>query len=73
MPSPLSTSSAVFVTSIVGLGVIITSVVSSEVFPSVSSPSSLISVTSFVFPGLLAVAVAVFIIDPVWDAGEVIV
>ena len=48
---------AVLVTWIEGLEFVSILVVSSEVFPSVSSPSSLISVTSFVFPGLVAVAV----------------
>ena len=44
--------------------VVTTSVLSFNVFPSVSSPLSLISVTLFVLPGLLAVASTVFIIFP---------
>ena len=47
---------AVFVASTEGSGVMKTFVVSLTVFPSVSSPSSEVSVTLLVFPGLLAVA-----------------
>ena len=64
-PSPLSVISAVFVTSIAISPEDITTIVgSSVVFPSLSSPSSLISVTSFVLPGLLPLAVTVFITLP---------
>ena len=61
-PSPLSETVALFVTSITFEGAIITSVGSLVVFPSVSSPSSLISETSLVFPGELPVAVTVLFI-----------
>ena len=63
-PSPLSVIVAVLVTSIVDIASVRTSVESSSVFPSVSSPSSLISVTSSVPVGLLAVAVTVFETPP---------
>ena len=55
-------------TSIDGLAEVVIIVGSSTVFPSVSFPSSLISVISFVFPGLLAVASTVFEINPVSSA-----
>ena len=54
-PSPLSDNVNVLVTSIVGEAVIFISVESSVVLPSVSSPSSLWSLTLFLFPGLEAV------------------
>ena len=47
--------------------------VSLTVFPSVSSPSSDISDTSLLLPGLLAVIVAEFFIDPVAAAAGVII
>ena len=47
-------------TSIEGEEVIVTTVGSFEVLPSVSSPSSEVSETSLEFPGELAVAVTVF-------------
>ena len=43
------------------------------VFPSVSSPSSLTSLTSFVFPGLLPITVTVFWILPLETSFWVIV
>ena len=52
-------------TSIDGLAEVVIIVGSSIVFPSVSSPSSLISVISFVLSGLLAEASTVFEINPV--------
>ena len=55
IPSPLSVTVAVFVTSILGEAIISTMVGSFVVLPSVSSPSSEVSVTSFVFPGEEAV------------------
>ena len=56
----------VFVTSKDGIGLMSTSVLSFTVFPSVSSPSSLISDTSLVLPGLLPVAEAVFDMLPLF-------
>ena len=50
-PSPLSVSVAVLVASIPGEAVILTTVGSLVVLLSVSSPSSEVSVTSFVLPG----------------------
>ena len=55
LPSPLSTTLAIFVTSNEPPDVVVITVGSLEVFPSLSSPSSLISNTLFEFPGLLAV------------------
>ena len=49
-----------------GIGLMSTSVLSFTVFPSVSSPSSLISDTSLVLPGLLPVAEAVFDMLPLF-------
>ena len=64
MPSPLSVIVAVLVTSIEGSNsVVVTTVGSLELFPSVSSPSSLTSLTS-VPVGLLPVAVTVFETPP---------
>ena len=63
-PSPLSVIDEVLVTSIEGEEVIVTTVGSFEVLPSVSSPSSEVSETSLEFPGELAVAVTVFDILP---------
>ena len=53
--------------------IVSTSVKSLRVFPSLSSPSSLISVTSSVFPGLLAVAKTVFFTFVEYAAPEEIV
>ena len=64
-PSPLSVTVAVFVASIFGSAVAKTSVKSLTVFPSLSLPLSLISITSSVFPGLLAVTSTLFRILPV--------
>ncbi len=52
----LSVVTAVLVASIAGSGVIDTTVTSSVVLPSLSSPSSEVSVTLLLWPGLLAVA-----------------
>ena len=52
----MSVTAAVLVTSSDGDPVTVVTVGSLTVLPSVSSPSSPISVTSFVLPGLLAVA-----------------
>ena len=51
IPSPLSVTVAVLVTSKMALGVISTIVGSFVVLPSVSSPSSEVSQTMFVCPG----------------------
>ena len=59
---------AVFDISIDASEIVITMVGSFSVLPSVSSPSSLMSVTSFVLPGLLAVAETVLMILPVFAA-----
>ena len=75
-PSPLSITTAVFVASIDPEGEIsdrLTMVGSLDIFPSESSPSSLWSETSFVFPGLLPVAVAIFEILPESSAAWVII
>ena len=61
----LSVTDAVFVTSIKGTEEIVTWVGSFVVLPSVSSPSSLTSLTSLVFPGLLAVAKTELLMVPV--------
>ena len=68
VPSPLSVIVDVFVTSIDGDAVIETTVGSSIVFPSLSIPSSDVSVTLFVKPGLLAVASNVLLILPLSTA-----
>ena len=60
-----SVTVAVFVTSSSVVEVKLVIVLSSVVFPSLSLPSSLISVTSFVFPGLEAVTVTLFLTLPV--------
>ena len=65
IPSPSSVTEAVFVTSISGTGSISTSVESSVVFPSVSSPSSEMSVTLLLCPGEDAVTVTLFFTDDV--------
>ena len=57
-------TAAVLVTSSDGDPVTVVTVGSFTVLPSVSSPSSPISVTSFVFPGLEAVAEPVLDIPP---------
>ena len=56
----LSITLTVLVASIPGRGEIITSVESSVVLPSISFPLSDVSLTLFVCPGLLAVAIAIF-------------
>ena len=60
----LSTTTAVLTTFIAAFDVMLRIVGSLVVLPSVSSPSSLISVTSFVFPGLLAFTVTELITEP---------
>ena len=60
----LSTTTAVLTTFIAAVSVMLRIVGSLVVLPSVSSPSSLISVTSFVFPGLLAFTVTELITEP---------
>ena len=67
-PSPSSVIEYVLVTSIDPNGAIETTVGSFVVFPSVSSPSSLWSVTSSMFPRLLPVTVTVFSICPLLAA-----
>ena len=52
----------VFVISIPGVGLISVTVGSSTVFPSLSSPSSEVSLTLLLCPGLLAIATAELII-----------
>ena len=66
--SPLSATFAVFVTSKPTFDTVNISVWSSLVFPSVSSPSSLMSVTSPTLPGLLPVNTMLFLITPVSEA-----
>ena len=63
-PSPLSVIVAVFVTSIPGVDETSVTVGSFVVLPSVSSPSSEVSVTSFVLPGEEAVTTTLLEIDP---------
>ena len=72
-PSPLSVTVAVLVTSIPGEAVILTIVGSSVVFPSVSSPSSEVSVTSLEFPGDDAVTTTVLDVPPASTAACAIV
>ena len=62
--SPLSSTTAVFVTSREGVCVIVVIVRSSVVFPSSSNPSSETSLTSSVLPGLLDVTVTWFETPP---------
>ena len=61
----MSVTVAILVASILGSAVAKTSVKSLTVFPSLSLPLSLISITSSVFPGLLAVTSTLFRIFPV--------
>ena len=71
LPSPpLSVIAAVLVTSIELDAVMLVTVGSSVVLSSVSSPSSLRSLTSLLFPGLLAVADAWFDIPPASTANS---
>ncbi len=72
-PSPLSVSVAVLVASIPGEAVILTTVGSLVVLLSVSSPSSEVSVTSFVLPGEDAVANTILDVPPASTATCVIV
>ena len=65
---PLSVTAAVLVTSSEVEAVILVSVASSVVLPSVSSPSSLRSVTLLVLPGDEAVASTVFTTLPLSKA-----
>ena len=68
-PSPfVSTKVFVLVTSIDESVEVKTIVGSLVVLPSLSSPSSAISVTSLVPPGLLPVAVTIFLTLPVFPA-----
>ena len=73
VPFPLSVTAAVFVTSSDADAVIEVTVPSFVVLPSPSSPSSLISVTSFVLPGLDAVTKTVLETLPVSTAACTIV
>ena len=73
LPSPLSITAAVFVASTPGNAVILTRVGSSLVLPSLSSPSSEVSVTSLVFPGEDAVTTTVLDVPPASTAACVIV
>ena len=68
-----SVTDTVLVTSIDGSGVIIVIVGSSVVLLSVSSPSSEVSETLFVWPGLLAVATALLITLPVLAVAALII
>ena len=61
----LSIARTVFVASMLASRDVVTTVGSSVVFPSVSSPSSLMSVTLLVWPGVLPVAWATLLIEPV--------
>ena len=61
----MSFTTAVLVTSIEESELVKTTVTSFTVFPSLSSPSSDTSVTSFVLPGVLAVADTLLFTDPV--------
>ena len=69
----LSIVVAVLVASISGSGVISTTVTSSSVLPSLSSPSSEVSVTLLVCPGLLAVANTLLFTLEVNAAAELII
>ena len=74
LPSPLlSVTVAVLVASNLGSAVAKTTVWSFNVFPSLSSPLSLISMTSSVLPGLLEVTKTRFLILPVAAASASIV
>ncbi len=64
LPSPLSVTTAVFIASTPGNAVMLTRVGSSLVLPSLSSPSSEVSVTSLEFPGEDAVASTVLEVPP---------
>ena len=69
LPSPLVSATLAALVSVMdedggGVVVILVIVGSFSVFPSVSSPSSLMSKISFVFPGLLAITVTVFDTPP---------
>ena len=64
---------AVLVTSIAASEAVVITVWSSKVFPSVSSPSSDVSETLLVFPGLLRVTKTLFWILPVLADNCVIV
>ena len=73
-PSPLSVIFEVFVTSKPISSELVSTIVGSFiVFPSVSSPSSLKSLTSFVFPGLLPVTVTELMTEPLEAASGDIV
>ena len=63
-----SVTDATFVTSILPADSVVTIVGSSTVFPSLSSPSSEVSVTLFVCPGDEAVAETILLISPVFAA-----
>ena len=69
----MSTTTLVLVVSIEESEEVSTTVGSLVVFPSVSSPSSDTSVTSFVLPGVLAVTCSVLLTDPVFAAAWVMV
>ena len=69
LPSPLISAILAALVNVMdedggGVVVILVIVGSFSVFPSVSSPSSLMSNISFVFPGLLATTVTVFDTPP---------
>ena len=72
IPSPLSATVAVLVTSSSGTWDVYTTVGSSNVFPSESFPSSEVSVMSLVLPGLLPVTTTVLLINPESAAALVI-
>ena len=69
----MSATTLVLVVSIEESEEVSTTVGSLVVLPSVSSPSSDTSVTSFVLPGVLAVTCRVLLTDPVFAAAWVIV
>ena len=71
-PSPLSTTVAIFVASKDFVIATLVSVGSSSVFPSLSMPSSLVSETLFVWPGLFAITVSEFDTEPVLAAAACI-
>ena len=72
-PSPLSVTVAVLTTFIDGCDEVIISVESSWVLPSPSSPSSEVSETLLVCPGLLPLAITWFLTLPEFAASRLIV
>ena len=64
----MSITNAVLVTSTPPLDCVLTTVGSSTVLPSLSSPSSEVSVTLLLWPGEEAAPVTILLIDPVLAA-----